>query len=147
MLTSYDQPNAVNIAGAEVALERRMLLEEGCRGRPDQPRFDGSEHLMGFKENERGEFMDPEPVRFRSLRLRDESHIMKEMSLRRDEEAAQRTSAPSGKAPEGSKKRAPSRRAACTARAHRPEPTLAGQEEDALPAAGRCFTAANTVGT
>ena len=87
-----------------MCLKRRMLLEEGYRGRPDQPRFEGSEHFMGFKENEKGEFIDSEAVHFRSMRLRDESQIMKEMRLRRDEEAAQKTTAPAGTAPAGPKR-------------------------------------------
>ncbi len=104
LLTSYDQLNLVNIAGAEVCLKRRMLLEEGYRGRPDQPRFDRSEHFMGYKENERGEFIDAEAGRFRSMRLRDESQIMEERRLRCDEESAQKTTTPAGNAPAGSKK-------------------------------------------
>ena len=51
-------------------------------------RFEGSEHFMGFRDHDTGEFIDPEAVRFRSNRLRDESAILKELRLRREEDTA-----------------------------------------------------------
>ncbi len=101
LLLSYDQLNVVNLAGFEVAIKRRMLLEVAHRGRPDAPQFSGSEHLMGYKDSQSGEILDPEALRYQSARLRDEANYLKEARLKKEEDAAHKTPGKGGKGGKG----------------------------------------------
>jgi hypothetical protein len=89
-MTCYDQLNILNIAAAELALKRRMLLESAYQGRPEAPHFEGSEHFMGFRDTEAGEYIDPEIVKYRSQKLKEETSVLKEVRLEREEDNAAR---------------------------------------------------------
>ena len=90
LMTCYDQLNILNIAAAELALKRRMLLESAYQGRPEAPHFEGSEHFMGFRDTEAGEYIDPEIVKYRSQKLKEETSVLKEVRLKREEDNAAR---------------------------------------------------------
>ena len=96
LLTCYDQVNVTNLAGAEVAVKRRMLIEQAYEGRPDQPIWTGSEHMMGYKDTETGRIIDPEAVKYQAGKLKEESQVMKEARLKREQDTARHTGAGAG---------------------------------------------------
>ena len=96
LLTCYDQVNVTNLAGAEVAVKRRMLIEQAYEGRPDQPIWTGSEHMMGYKDTETGRIIDPEAVKYQAGKLKEESQVMKEARLKREEDTARHSGAGTG---------------------------------------------------
>ncbi|CAE8582272.1 unnamed protein product [Polarella glacialis] len=102
LLTCCDQVALTNLAGAEVAVKRRMLIEQAYQGRPDAPRWDGAEYLMGYKDSEDGRYIDPEAVKYQASKLKEDSQIMKESRLKREEDAAKQ--GPKGGAPAAEKK-------------------------------------------
>ena len=85
---SWDQLNITNCACMEVLIKRRMLLEDAYKGRPEAPRFEGAEHFMGWSMDEGGEIVDPDAVRVRSNRLKEETAVLRELRLKREESEA-----------------------------------------------------------
>ena len=51
LLGSYDQYALVNSAGAEAALKRRMVIEQAYEKDPANPSFEGSGHLLGYRND------------------------------------------------------------------------------------------------
>eukprot|EP00973_Karenia_brevis_P082923 11499323-Karenia_brevis.AAC.1 len=90
----YDQLCVVNLAAIEIVVKRRMLIESAYHGRPEAPRYDGSEHFMGFKDADMGEYIDPMVTRHQAMKLRIETEIAKEFRLKKEEEKG--TKAPGG---------------------------------------------------
>ena len=95
----YDQVQLPNLAMAEVLVKRRMLIEAACKGRPEAPKFEGAEHIMGYREEETGEVIDPEVIKYQAAKMKDETAVMKEQRLKKEEaEAARRERGASGHA-------------------------------------------------
>eukprot|EP00974_Lingulodinium_polyedra_P044936 4310334-Lingulodinium_polyedra.AAC.1 len=80
-----------NLASIEILVKRRMLIEAAYRGRPEQPNFSGSDHFMGYKDSDNGEFIDDAVIKYQAQRLHEESQILKEQRLEREEDAALRS--------------------------------------------------------
>ena len=74
---NYDQLNVVNLACAEVVIKWRMLIEQAY-----------SEHFMGLRDTERGEYIDKEAIKYQAQQLRDEGQILQERRLKAEEDAA-----------------------------------------------------------
>ena len=82
---SYDQLQMPNIACIEVLASRRMLIEDAHRnvaaGIDPLPKYVGSEHIMGYRDVDNGESVNPAAIKFRSTRPKAESDQLKERRL------------------------------------------------------------------
>ena len=107
LLQWYDQLNMPNCVAAEVALKRRMLLEDAYDGRPEAPQFEGTDHFMGHKDSESGKFVDKEAVRYRANMLKEESVVLREMRLKKEEDGHMRGGPPNKSAAGGGNKAPP----------------------------------------
>jgi hypothetical protein len=87
LAVSYDQLDVTNLACLEVAAKRRMMLETAYKGRPDNPNFAGSSHFMGYGEEGDGTHVDPAANRYRSDKLKEETNMLREARLTREESA------------------------------------------------------------
>ena len=85
LAVGYDQLNIVNLASMECVIKRRMLIEKAYHGRPEAPRYDGSEYFMGFRDSDCGEYVDPAAVKHESQRIKAETEAMRELRLAREE--------------------------------------------------------------
>ena len=94
-LASYDQLQVPNLAGAEVIVRRRQLIEQAHSGHPEAPSYEGSEHFMGFRDAADGSVIDPAAVKYTTDRLTGEAKIAEA----RRKAAEEKRSAPSPKAP------------------------------------------------
>ena len=88
----FDQLNMYNCAVVEVLVKRRMLIESAYKGRPDAPRFEGSEHLMGFRDDPGGEFIDSAAIKFAAQKMRMETEVLREHRLKKEEDTTARSS-------------------------------------------------------
>ena len=74
-----------NIVCTEVLVSRRMLIEDAHRsvasGSVPLPEHVGSEHIMGYRDVENGESVNPAAINFRSKRLNVEGDQFKERRL------------------------------------------------------------------
>ena len=93
LMQSYDQLSIVNLASAESTLKRRVLIEHGCSGRPENPRYDGAEQFMGLRDTEKGEVVDRQAVRHQAQKRKDEGQVLKERRLKLEEDNAMRPAA------------------------------------------------------
>ena len=73
--TSCDQVVLPNLAGIEVLVRRRSLIEHAHAGRPEAPSYEGSEYLLGFRDNADGSIVDPAAVRYASERMGQDAKI------------------------------------------------------------------------
>ena len=77
-LTCYDQLNVSSLAGAEVLVRRKALIEQAHAGRPDAPSYEGAEHFEGVTEQTDGSMIDPALTRFVASRLGAKADIQKQ---------------------------------------------------------------------
>ena len=84
-LCCYDQLNLPNLAGAEVLVKRRALIESAHKGSPESPMWDGADEFMGIDDAPDGSIIDPAAEAYRSQRLGQRTEIMKQMRLSRNE--------------------------------------------------------------
>ena len=63
-MTTYDQLNMPNIAGAELLILRRQLIESAHEYNPDLPDYTAGDDFMGSHDNARGASIDPRRVAF-----------------------------------------------------------------------------------
>ena len=58
-LTTYDQLQTINCAGAETLNARRQLIEKAHEGTPENPRWDGADDYLGFQTQSNGVLVHP----------------------------------------------------------------------------------------
>jgi hypothetical protein len=90
LFEGYDQYNMLNSAGVEVLVKRRMLIESAYHNRPDAPDFTSAAHLLGFKAEASGEFIDPSAIKHAATRMKAETDVLKELRLKKEETMAAR---------------------------------------------------------
>ena len=86
-LTTHDQVQTPNLAGAEVINLRRSLIESAHRVRPEQPDWTGAEDYMGESMAADGALINPDRVNYVATRQGARAKIQ-EASRRAREEAA-----------------------------------------------------------
>ncbi len=86
-LTTYDQVQTPNLAGAEVINLRRSLIEAAHRVRPEQPDWTGAEDYMGESMAADGALINPDRVNYVATRQGARAKIQ-EASRRAREESA-----------------------------------------------------------
>ena len=62
-----------------------MLLEDAYRDNPEAPKFVGSEHIMGFRDTDHAEVINPAALKFRAQRLKSQNDQNRESRLQREE--------------------------------------------------------------
>jgi hypothetical protein len=78
-MCSYDQLNVANLASAEVAVRRLMLIEEAYhKGGGSAPIYDGAEHYLGSSETADGSAVDPALRKHATARQKEEGEYLKE---------------------------------------------------------------------
>ena len=90
LAVSYDQLAVVNLASVKCLVKRRMLIEAAYEASPEAPRWDGAEHFMGYRDTDNGVFVDPQAMKHRAQRMKQEMEVMREYRLKREEDSAAR---------------------------------------------------------
>jgi hypothetical protein len=93
LLGSYDQLALCNLAGAEAAVKRRMVIEQAYEKDPGNPSYEGSDHVLGYSSRESGAIVDPEVVKYKTARLKEEHTSQREMRLKKEEDDARHKAA------------------------------------------------------
>jgi hypothetical protein len=87
-MCTYDQLSIANLASAEAAAKRLMLIEEAYhKGGGSAPVFDGSEHYLGIAETAGGSAVDPALRKHATARQKEEGEYLKERRKLAEERA------------------------------------------------------------
>ena len=69
-------------------VSRRMLIEKAYQGRPEVPKYTGGEYLMGYREDDGGEIINPAAIQAVAKKVKQDVDVQKEWRLKGEEEAA-----------------------------------------------------------
>ncbi len=86
--TVYDQLQLPNLAMAETLNNRRQLIEHAHEGHPEQPRWDGADDWVGYKNRGSGTLIDPKREQYVAARQSEKAKIL-EASIKAKEVNAQ----------------------------------------------------------
>ena len=87
LAVSYDQLSVINLACLEVLVKRRMLIESAYEGSPEAPKWEGSEHFMGYRDSDSGAFVDQQALKHRATRMKQDMEVLREHRLEREEDS------------------------------------------------------------
>ena len=74
-----------------------MLIEAAYKVDPCHPSWEGAEHFLGYDDGEDGRLVDPEVVKYKTQRLKEEHGALRETRLKFEEEAKKMTALEAGK--------------------------------------------------
>jgi hypothetical protein len=87
LIASYDQINAANSAGVEVAVERLQMIESAYQKGPNAPEWDRTDEWLGNTLKEDGTLIAPFRIKKISEARKAENEITKERRKAREEAA------------------------------------------------------------
>jgi hypothetical protein len=87
LMASYDQLNLGALASAELLVRRLQLIEAAHMHNPGNPDYTGSRFFMGDTGIYQGSLVDPALTEHVSERLKQDSKVMKERRLAREEQS------------------------------------------------------------